>query len=264
VERVEVSATALTAAMDEAARPYRGSVPSAIDVNFSTGLTVAVALIDGVLEPRALDAGRLRRDGPDLLAVAGRVTVRHDLARTMRFIDGVVRPMELLDALGDLRGDSARKVGWEILRRYPGALRPGAPGGATRERSPFDLLADGGSFEALRSVGQLVAGALGKRREGVRYSVSRARPADVRFAASAGILATLAGEVFEGECEVPAGAPGAALDIDDVVREKTARAFRGAGVAADAEAFVGRLLGAPPETPLRELAAPVLPALGVP
>ncbi|MBI5486930.1 MAG: MmgE/PrpD family protein [Deltaproteobacteria bacterium] len=258
VERVELSATVLTAGMEDAARPWRGGPLSAVEVNFSAPLTVAVALLDGALEPRSLDARRLARDEEDIRAVAERVVVRHELARTLRLVDGVVRPMELLDALGDVHADGARRAGWELLKRYPGVLRGGGEAkGATLSRSPFELFRDRKSFETLRSVGQLVKGALGKRREGTRYSVRSARPGEVRFAASAGALATLAGEVFQAECEVPPGAPGAELELSAVVREKVVRAFRDASFEADPDEFVGRLLGAPLELPLREVLGPL-------
>jgi 2-methylcitrate dehydratase PrpD len=262
VEKVDLSATALTVAMEDAARPWRGGPLSAVEVNFSAPLTVAVALLDGEVEPMSLAAARLARDEADLRTAASRVVVRHDLARTMRLVDGVVRPMELLDALGDVHGDGARKAGWDLLKRYPGVLRGSGTGEATLPRSPFDLFKDRRSLDALRSVGQLVKSALGRRGEGARYSVRNARPGEVRFAASAGLLATLAGEVFQAECEVPPGAPGAAVDLSAVVREKTARAFRDAALDADPEEFVGRLLGAPLETPVREVLGAVLPAIG--
>jgi len=264
VERIDLSVTALTVGMEDAARPYRQGRLTPVEVNFSTPLTAALALFDGTLEPKSFDAERLRRDEADLREVANRITVRHDLGRTMRLVDGVVRPMELLDAFGDLKADGARKAGWDLLKRYPGVLRGSEPPEATKPRSPFDLLKDRRSLDALRSVGQLVKGALGRRRDGARYSVRNARPGEVRFAASAGLLATLAGEVFQAECEVPPGAPGAAVDLSTVVREKLARAFRDASLEADAEAFAGRLLGASPDTPLREVLLPVLPALGGP
>ena len=261
VERLDLSGTALTAGMEEMARPHRGGPLSAVEINFSAPLTVALALLDGTLEPRSLGAERLRRDEPDIRQVAGRVAVRHDLGRTMRFVDGVVRPMALLDALGDFTGGGAGKAGWEFLKHVPGLWRSAEPGEATKPRSPFDLLSDRRSLDALRSVGQLVTGALGRKRDGAHYSVRNARPLEVRFAASAGLLARLGGEVFEAECEVPPGAPGAVLDLSAVTREKVERAFRDAGLESDPEEFVGRLLGAPPETPLRDVLAPVLPAI---
>jgi hypothetical protein len=61
---------------------------------------------------------------------------------------------------------------------------------------------------------------------------------------------------------VPPGAPGAAVDLSAVVREKTARAFRDATLDADPEEFVGRLLGAPLETPVREALGAVVPEIG--
>ncbi len=79
--------------------------------------------------------------------------------------------------------------------------------------------------------------------------------------ASAGLLATLAGEAFAAECEVPPGAPGAAIDLTTVVREKLGRAFREAGIESSAEELVGRLLGAPLDAPLRELFAPAFERL---
>ncbi|MBI5500284.1 MAG: MmgE/PrpD family protein [Deltaproteobacteria bacterium] len=262
VERVELSATVLTVGMEDAARPWRGGPLSAVEINFSAPLTVAVALLDGALEPRSLEGRRLARDEGDIRAVAERVVVRHELARTLRLLDGVVRPMELLDALGDVRADGARKAGWEMLKRYPGVLRGGGEArGATLSRSPFDLFRDRKSFEALRSVGRLVKGALGRRREDGRYSLRAARPGEVRFAASAGALATLAGEVFQAECEVPPGAPGAELELSAVVREKLVRAFRDAALDADAEEFMGRLLGAPLDAPLREVLGPLAAVL---
>jgi hypothetical protein len=262
VERLELSVTALTAGMEDAARPHRSGTLSPVEVNFSAPLTTALALLDGDLQPRTLEPARLARDEADLRTVAGRVVVRQDFGRTMRLIDGVVRPMALLDAFGDLRVDSARKAGWELLRRYPGVFRAGGePHGATRDDSPFALFGDRGTLEGLRAVGQLVKGALGRRRDGARYTVRNARPADVRFAASAGLLATLAGEAFAAECEVPPGAPGAAIDLTTVVREKLARAFRDAGIEASADELIGRLLGAPLDAPLRELFAPAFERL---
>ena len=262
VDRVELSATALTVGMEDAARPWRGGPLSALEINFSAPLTVAVALLDGALEPRSLDAQRLARDEADIRAVAGKVVVRHELARTLRLIDGVVRPMELLDGLGDLEAEGARKAGWEMPKRYPGILRGGSePRGATLPRSPFDVFRDKSSLETLRSVGQLVRGALGRRHEGAHYSVRAARPAEVRFAASTGALATLAGEVFQAECEVPPGAPGAEVDLSTVVRERVVRAFRDASLDADPEEFVGRLLGASLDAPLREVLGPVVERL---
>ncbi|MBN1771813.1 MAG: MmgE/PrpD family protein [Deltaproteobacteria bacterium] len=262
VERLELSVTALTVGMEDAARPHRSGPLSPVEVNFSAPLTTALALLDGDLEPRSFDPARLARDEAELRRVAARVVVRHDFGRTLRLVDGVVRPMALLDAFGDLRGDTARKAGWELLRRYPGVLRGGGePRGATRDDSPFARFGERGTFEALRAVGQLVKGALGRRREGTRYTVRSARPADVRFAASAGLLATLAGEAFAGECEVPPGAPGAAVDLTTVVREKLARSFRDAGIEAAADELVGRLLGAPLEAPLGELFAPAFERL---
>jgi hypothetical protein len=106
-----------------------------------------------------------------------------------------------------------------------------------------------------------VKSALGRRGEGAHYSVRHARPGDVRFAASAGVLATLAGEVFQAECEVPPGAPGAAVDLSTVVREKLVRALRDAELDTDGEALVGRLLGAPLDAPLRELLGPLAESL---
>lgn len=262
VERLELSATALTVGMEDAARPHRSGPLSAVEVNFSAPLTTALALLDGGLAPRSLDPARLARDEAELRQAAGRVVVRHDLGRTMRLVDGVVRPMALLDAFGDLRGDAARKAGWEMLRRYPGVLRSGGEArGATRGDSPFARLGAPGTFEALRNVGRLVQGALGRRREGARYTVRNARPRDVRFAASAGLLATLAGEVFSAECEVPPGAPGAEVDLTTVVREKLGRAFREADVDASAEELIGRLLGAPLDASLRDLFAPAFERL---
>jgi 2-methylcitrate dehydratase PrpD len=262
VERLELSVTALTVGMEDAARPHRAGPLSPVEINFSAPLTTALALLDGELTPRSFDAARLARDEAELRQVAGRVTVRHDLGRTMRLVDGVVRPMALLDAFGDLRGEPARKAGWELLRRYPGVLRGGGePRGATREDSPFARFADRGTFQALRAVGQLVSGALGRRRDGIRYTVRNARPADVRFAASAGLLATLAGEAFAAECEVPPGAPGAEVDLSTVVREKLARSFRDAGLEASADELCGRLLGAPLDAPLGELFGPVFERL---
>lgn len=262
VERLELSVTALTVGMEDAARPHRSGPLSAVEINFSAPLTAAMALLDGALTPRSFDRERLARDEADLRKVAGRVTVRHDLGRTMRLVDGVVRPLALLDAFGDLRGDSARKAGWELLRRYPGVLRGGGePRGATREDSPFARFGNRGTFEALRNVGRLVQGALGRRRDGAHYDVRNARPGEVRFAASAGLLATLAGEAFAAECEVPPGAPGATVDLSTVVREKLARSFRDAGVEASADDVVGRLLGAPLDAPLGELFAPAFERL---
>ena len=262
VERLELSVTALTVGMEDAARPHRSGPLSPVEINFSAPLTTALALLDGDLEPRSFDPARLERDEELLRQVAGRVAVRHDLGRTMRLVDGVVRPMALLDAFGDLRGDSARKAGWEMLRRYPGVLRGGGePGGATRDDSPFARFGNRGTFEALRTVGQLVKGALGRRRDGAHYTVRNARPADVRFAASAGLLATLAGEAFAAECEVPPGAPGATVDLTTVTREKLARAFRDAGIDASADELIGRLLGAPLDAPLGELFAPAFARL---
>lgn len=257
VERLELSVTALTVGMEDAARPHRAGALSPVEVNFSAPLTASLALLDGDLTPSSLDPARLARDEDELRRVAGRVVVRHDLGRTMRLVDGVIRPMALLDALGDLRGEGARKAGWEMLRRYPGVWRgSGEPGDAARDDSPFARFADRGTFQALRHVGRLVQGALGRRREGARYTVRNARPRDVRFAASAGLLATLAGEVFCAECEVPPGAPGAENDLTTVVREKLKRALREAGVEASAEELVGWLLGAPLDASLRELFAP--------
>jgi hypothetical protein len=200
---------------------------------------------------------RLARDEADIRAVAAKVVVRHELARTLRLVDGVVRPMELLDALGDVQAEGARKVGWEMLKRYPVLRGGGESKGATLPRSPFDIFRDKGSLETLRSVGQLVRGALGRRSEGARYSVRTARPGEVRFAASTGALATLAGEVFQAECEVPPGAPGSEADLSTVVRERVVRAFRDAELDADPEEFVGRLLGASFDAPLREVLGPV-------
>jgi 2-methylcitrate dehydratase PrpD len=260
VERVDLSATALTLGMEKAAAPWRRGPLGPVEVTFSSGLSVAVALLDGDLTAGALHPERLARDEAVLRETAARVHVRHDPRRTMRFVEGVVGPMALADALGDLRGDAARKAGWEILRRYAGALRPGERG-ATVEPTPGEGPAGLGALAAFRQVGRLLSGALERRRDGVRYSVARARPAAARFAASAGMLAVLAGEAFEGECEIPPGAPGAQVGLDAVVRERVARSFAAAGVEADAETFVGALLGAPDDADPRALLEPVLPAL---
>jgi len=262
VERIELSVTALTVGMEDAARPHRTGPLSPVEVNFSAPLTTVLALLDGDLTPRSLHPARLARDEDEVRRAAARVVVRHDLGRTVRLVDGVIRPMALLDALGDLRGEGARKAAWEMLRRYPGVLRVIAdPGAGARDEAPLARLADRGTFQALRHMGRLLQGALGRRREGACYSVRNARPRDVRFAASAGLLATLAGEVFSTECEVPPGAPGAETDLTTVVREKIERAFREAGVEASAEERIGRLLGAPLDASLRDLFAPAFARL---
>jgi len=261
VERVEVSATVLTTAMDQAAQPHRLGALSAVEVTFSTALTTALALLDESYGPSSLDEDRLRRDETAIRALASRVRVRHDLPRTMKLVDGVARPMELLGLLGDLPAGQAPRVGLDLLGRLPGALGGSGAAEATTDRSPFRLFRDRATLDTFRSVGQLVSGALGRRSGGARYSVADARPGDVRFAASAGILATIRGEVFEAECDIPPGAPGSPIDLHEVVRERLRGAFPAAGLTIDADEFVGRLLSAPLDAPVADLLGPVAAAL---
>jgi hypothetical protein len=68
-------------------------------VNFSTALSIAIALLDdGKLGPKGLDEERLERDREVILRIARRVEVRHDLDRTR----GLLRELDRVFDIADL------------------------------------------------------------------------------------------------------------------------------------------------------------------
>jgi hypothetical protein len=116
VERVEVDAGLLTLAMDalNAEPPL-----TAVGVNFSTPLSVAVALLAGKLTPDELAPEWLEENRERVRALAARVTVRHDWELTLRTARGALEG-----------GASLRDVPPLALPRLLGHLREAAGDGA--------------------------------------------------------------------------------------------------------------------------------------
>jgi 2-methylcitrate dehydratase PrpD len=112
VDKITVRASLLTVEMDRLAHPYIAAVSAGgsaappltpVVVNFSTALSVAVALLeDGELSPEALEEERLARDQDVILRFARRVVVEHDVERTavlLRECDRVLDLAALLEAV---------------------------------------------------------------------------------------------------------------------------------------------------------------------
>lgn len=112
VERIEVKASVLTLEMDRLAHPYIAAVSAGgsaapsltpVVVNFSTALSVAVALLDdGELSPGALAEERLARDQDVILRFARRVQVEHDVARTANLLQECDRVLDLAALLEEV------------------------------------------------------------------------------------------------------------------------------------------------------------------
>ncbi|HET7486094.1 MAG TPA: MmgE/PrpD family protein [Solirubrobacterales bacterium] len=112
---VEIEAGWLTCKMEELGR---GPDLTPIRVNFSATLTTAIALLAGRLTPTELDPAWLAAHEPEIRALAGRISVRHDpelTAKTMRgSLDAGASPdlglrdlLRIRRRLGDVNMDEA-------------------------------------------------------------------------------------------------------------------------------------------------------------
>src|SRR5256885_5297685 len=116
VAAVEVDAGLLTLAMD-ALNP--SPALSAVGVNFSTAMSVAVALVAGRLTHDELAPAWLEEHGAEIRDLAARVRVRHDWELTLRTARGT------LDGGATLRDVPARSLPALLahLREATGAAR---------------------------------------------------------------------------------------------------------------------------------------------
>lgn len=106
---VEVRGGWLTCGMEEMGRSPE---ISPVRINFSTALSVAIALLAGRLTPAELDPAWLRENESRIRALAARVRVRHDPTLTARTLRGT------LDVGASLRDVSPRD--WLRVRRRIG------------------------------------------------------------------------------------------------------------------------------------------------
>lgn len=152
VERVTVSASLLTCAMDALSSRYARGVPTPVTMNFSIPLNVAALLLSGELTPRQADAGWLAANADALADIARRVSLRHDWAATREAAAAFAR----LLPPGRLVRDAGRARLAAGLRRvraaHPAALSlrdlrdvSGLIGGVGRTRQMLDA-ARGGDF----------------------------------------------------------------------------------------------------------------------
>jgi 2-methylcitrate dehydratase PrpD len=240
VEKITVSASLLTLEMDRLARPYIAQVSAGgaaappltpVVVNFSTELSIAVALLDdGELSPAALAEERLARDQDVILRFARRVHVEHDVGRTANLLqecDRVLDLAALLESvpLADLAG--AARAQHALLGGRPVAstvqdlleiLRALGPSGRDFARRLVERRARG----AAAKLGKRIARALDEvvptgdqhvprpappEREG--YDLAERPLASFRAVFGAAVrLKDRDGRTAEASCEVPPGAAG--------------------------------------------------------
>jgi MmgE/PrpD N-terminal domain/MmgE/PrpD C-terminal domain len=87
VAAIDVEAGRVTCGMEELGR---GSDLTPVRVNFSTALSVAIALLAGRLTPEELRPDALAERATALRGLAGRIRVRHDAELTARTLRGMV------------------------------------------------------------------------------------------------------------------------------------------------------------------------------
>ncbi|MBI3726545.1 MmgE/PrpD family protein [bacterium] len=257
VEKIVVRATFLTVEMDGLSHPYISAVAAGgagapvltpVVVNFSTPLSIAVALLDeGELSPDALAEERLARDQEVILRLSRRVSVEHDTERTALLLHECDRVLDVAALLAGVPlGEIARGV------QQQRALHDGSGTASALARAAQvvrGLGSDGRSFarrlvqtratRAIERVGRAVAHAFEEviphgdqdhppRREKKplpRYDLGEHPVASFRALFSAHVaLHTREGAIFEASCEIPPGAAGRdEAETDKLAGEKLVR-----------------------------------------
>lgn len=188
VRRVQVTASLLTVEMDNLSSEHREERLSAVNVNFSVPLNVAIAIVFGAHEGETFASERLTAESSRIAELAARVDLVHDWAMTLE----VVRAFDGLGSVSVARQLGPRDA-FDVLAGYRREL--GGP-----KKTPVRA---SGLLGQWRTLGKMLR-ASARRRPTNRQDLSDFRmafPAEVR-------LETRNGEVFRARQDVPWGAPG--------------------------------------------------------
>lgn len=123
VDSVLVEATILTVEMDHLSRTGGTFDPlNPVSLNFSIPGNIALALMNGGLAADDFDPARIAARKDEMLALASRVTLKHDWGLTVRFLEALDETLGLDDLMAGLKLSDAVKMRQRAQDQYGSSL----------------------------------------------------------------------------------------------------------------------------------------------
>jgi len=241
VQAIRVRTTILGAEMDRLNPADRPGPLSAVRVNFSLPLSLAVALRAGRLSPAELDEAALDAAATELGALAARVEVRHDWSMTLEMLERMAAHLPLGALVGELDVRRLLELRPEMGRTFGGLV----------ELGPRDLVRLAGFLwgrapSLVRHAGRATWSGLGRLVAeerfpgGARFDLANARLEELPLPFPAEVELELRGDrILRARVDLPRGAAGRdAAETRGLVRKK----FRDAALPFLSEERVAQVL----------------------